>query len=300
MLALPPGLDSDLLRSFVLIAEGGSFTRAAQMVGRTQSAVSMQIRRLEEALGQPLLVRGARGVEPTRHGQWLLERARRVLALNDEIVATFRTPEVAGAVRLGSPDDYALRWLPGILAQFAASHPAVEVDVVCAPSHELVERLAAGDLDLTLVSEGNEPPGAPACRLWRGPLTWVGTEAVARRRPLPLALDRGACTWRQAAIEALDAEGIAWRMAYAAASLSGALAIALAGLAVTATMPGPLPDGLRRLGAEEGLPPLPELGISLLRGRTTPVEAALAGHIVDRFRLEQNRPAWERGAVLGP
>lgn len=286
MLALPPGLDPDLLRSFVLIAEGGSFTRAAQAVGRTQSAISMQIRRLEDALGQPLLVRGSRGVEPTRHGQWLLDRARRVLALNDEILATFRTPAVAGAVRLGSPDDYALRWLPGILAQFAASHPAVEVEVICAPSQELVERVAAGELDLTLISEGNEPPGRAVRWLWRGPLIWVGTEPVARRRPLPLALDRGGCTWRQAAIEALDSSGIGWRMAYAAASLSGALAIALAGLAVTVAMPGPLPDGLRRLGAEEGLPPLPELAIGLLRGRTTPVEAALAHHIEDRFRLD--------------
>lgn len=289
MLVLPPGLDPDLLRSFVLIAEGGSFTRAAQAVGRTQSAVSMQIRRLEEVLGQTLLVRGGRGVEPTRHGQWLLEPARRVLALNDEIVATFRTPAVAGSVRLGSPDDHALRWLPGILAQFAASHPAVEVEVVCAPSTDLVEQLAAGDLDLTLVSEGTEPLGVPARRLWRGPLSWVGADAVAHRRPLPLALDRGVCAWRRAAIEALDGQGIPWRMAYAAKSLSGALAIALAGLAVTVTMPGPLPDGLRRLGAAEGLPALPELGISLVRGQTSPVEAALADHIVERFRLETVR-----------
>src|SRR5919199_1676759 len=155
MLAIPNGLDPDLLRSFVLIAEGGSFTRAAQVVGRTQSAVSMQIRRLEEILGQSLLLRGARGVEPTRHGLWLLERARRLLALHDEIHSTFRQPAVAGAVRLGTPDDYAMRWLPGILARFAGSHPAVEVEVTCAPSHELVARLAEGELDLTLLSEGN-------------------------------------------------------------------------------------------------------------------------------------------------
>ena len=96
MLALPPGLDPDLLRSFVLIADGGSFTRAAQAVGRTQSAVSMQIRRLEDLLGHPLLLRGARGVEPTPHGAWLLDRARRLLAMHDEIVSTFRAPAMAG------------------------------------------------------------------------------------------------------------------------------------------------------------------------------------------------------------
>src|SRR3712207_252911 len=125
MLALPPGLDPDLLRSFVLIAEGGSFTRAAQIVGRTQSAVSMQIRRLEDMLGQPLLHRGPRGVETTPHGAWLLERARRLLAMHDDIIASFRNPAVAGAVRLGTPDDYALRWLPGILARFAETHPEI-------------------------------------------------------------------------------------------------------------------------------------------------------------------------------
>lgn len=133
MLALPPGLDPDLLRSFVLIADGGSFTRAAQAVGRTQSAVSMQIRRLEDLLGHPLLLRGARGVEPTPHGAWLLDRARRLLAMHDEIVSTFRAPAMAGTVRLGTPDDYALRYLPGILARFAETHPAVEVEVTCAP-----------------------------------------------------------------------------------------------------------------------------------------------------------------------
>lgn len=286
MLALPPGLDPDLLRSFVLIAEGGSFTRAAQAVGRTQSAVSMQIRRLEEALGQPLLVRGGRGVEPTQHGLWLLERARRLLALHDEIHATFRQPAVAGTVRLGSPDDYAIRWLPGILARFGASHPAVQVEVICAPSNELVDRLAAGELDLTLVSEGNEPPGGRVRWLWRGPLLWIGTEELARRRPLPLALAMCGCSWRGAAIAALDQADVPWRMAYTAASLSGSLAVALAGLAVTVAMPTPLPDGLRQLGPADGLPPLPDFAIGLLRGPGTAVAEALARHIEDNFRLE--------------
>src|SRR3954452_20570770 len=125
---IPLGLDPDLLRTFVMIAESGSFTRSAAAVGRTQSAVSMQIRRLEEVLGASLLRRNARAVGLTDQGQWLLERARRLLTLNDEIAAGFREPEVAGSVRLGSPDDYALNWLPQILARYAASHPAVQVE----------------------------------------------------------------------------------------------------------------------------------------------------------------------------
>lgn len=271
MLAIPPGIDPDLLRSFVLIAEGGSFTRAANAVGRTQSAVSMQIRRLEETLGQPLLLRGPRGVETTPHGAWLLERARRLLAMHDEIFATFRTPAVAGTVRLGTPDDYALRWLPGILARFAEVHPAVEVVVTCAPSNELVERLNRDEIDLTLLSGGNEPAGAAGETLWQAGLRWIGSasHATHRRSPLPLATAQPRCVWHRAAVRALDGAGIAWRVAYTSTSQTGTLAPALAGLAVTIGLPGPLPQGLRFLGVEDGLPPLPDFSIILLRGQTS-------------------------------
>ncbi len=291
MLALPPALDPDLLRSFVLIAEGGSFTRAAQAVGRTQSAVSMQIRRLEEMLGRPLLLRGPRGVEPTPHGAWLLERARRLLAMQDEIVASFRSPAMAGTVRLGSPDDYALRWLPGILGRFSETHPAVEVEVTCAPSNELVERLLRGELDLTLISGGNEPPGMVGRTLWRCGLVWVGAaeQATHARLPLPLALAQPRCVWRRAATDALDAAGLPWRLAYTSTSQAGTLAPALAGLALTVCMPGPLPQGLRVLGPADGLPALPEFTIELLSGPPFPVGAALARHIEESFAVEAGR-----------
>jgi len=268
MLAIPPGIDPDLLRSFVLIAEGGSFTRAANAVGRTQSAVSMQIRRLEETLGQPLLLRGPRGVETTPHGAWLLERARRLLAMHDEIVSTFRTPAVSGTVRLGTPDDYALRWLPGILARFAEVHPAVEVVVTCAPSNELVQRLEEDEIDLTLLSGGNERPGMMGQPLWHAGLRWIGSTAHAthRRSPIPLATAQPSCVWRRAAVRALDEAGLPWRVAYTSTSQAGTLAPALAGLAVTIGLPGPLPAGLRFLGAEDGMPPLPDFAIVLVTG----------------------------------
>ena len=165
----PPALDPDLLRVFVLIAEGRSFTRAAELVGRTQSAVSMQVKRLKEVLGQPVLQRSkGGGVELTSHGEYLLGRARQILSLNDEVVGMFRAPPVAGTVRLGTPDDYAFSYLPPILKRFAETHPSVEVDVMCGPSNELVDRLRRGELDLTLVSEGNEPRDWPHTRLWLG------------------------------------------------------------------------------------------------------------------------------------
>jgi DNA-binding transcriptional LysR family regulator len=286
MLAIPPGLDPDLLRSFVLIAEGGSFTRAANAVGRTQSAVSMQIRRLEEALGQPLLLRGPRGVETTPHGAWLLERAKRLLAMHDEIVATFRAPAVSGTVRLGTPDDYALRWLPGILARFAQVHPAVEVVVTCAPSNELVERLERDEIDLTLLSGGNERPGMTGLPLWQAGLRWIGSanHATHRRSPIPLATAQPRCVWHRAAVRALEQAGMPWRVAYTSTSQAGTLAPALAGLAVTIGLPGPLPAGLRFIGTEDGLPPLPDFSIVLITGRGVgPVVETLAGAIQAGF-----------------
>lgn len=291
MLAIPPGIDPDLLRSFVLIAEGGSFTRAANAVGRTQSAVSMQIRRLEETLGQPLLLRGPRGVETTPHGAWLLERAKRLLAMHDEIFATFRAPAVSGTVRLGTPDDYALRWLPGILARFAEVHPAVEVVVTCAPSNELVERLENDEIDLTLLSAGNERPGMVGQPLWRAGLRWIGSVAHAahRRTPMPLATAQPRCVWHRAAVRALDEAGIAWRVAYTSTSQAGTLAPALAGLAVTVGLPGPLPAGLRFLGGDDGLPPLPDFSIILITG-------AIGGPVVETL-AEAIRAGFAEAAV---
>ncbi|HEV7266533.1 MAG TPA: LysR family transcriptional regulator [Falsiroseomonas sp.] len=290
MFALPPGLDPDLLRAFVLIAEGGSFTRAAERVGRTQSAVSMQIRRLEETLGQPLLVRTPKGVQPTPQGMWLLDRARAFLALNDEIIGNFRAPPMVGHVRLGTPDDYALQWLPDTLARFAEAHPAVELDVTCMNSDVLAEQIREGRLDLTLISEGQEPRGWPAQRIWRGPLRWVGspTHGLHKRDPLPLALSRpdNSCVWRGAALGALRAQGRAARVTYNSATQTGCFTVALAGLAITVSTPCTLPQGLAWLGEAEGLPVMPEMGILLLRHEAAlgvPAVDALAAHVAEGF-----------------
>ncbi len=293
-MTLPSGLDPDLLRTFTYIAEEGSFTRAAQRVGRTQSAVSMQVQRLEALLGQRLLSRGKGGsVHLTPHGQFLLQRAREMLALNDEIWTSFRAPTVHGTVRLGTPDDYALRYLPQILKRFAESHPAVQVDVVCLPSSGLVTQLRAGELDLTLCSEGQEPAGWPAVPLWRGPLTWITSMGHAPHRmdPLPVALAGEQCTWAMAALRALEGAGRRYRVAYRSATQLGTHAPVLAGLAVTVSTISWLPEGLRPLRPEEGLPALPEFGILMLRNPDArqPVTDALASYIAETFRSETVR-----------
>jgi DNA-binding transcriptional LysR family regulator len=294
-MSMPHALDADLLRAFVLIAEGRSFTEAAEMVGRTQSAVSMQIKRLEEALGQTVLSRGKGGdVELTPHGEFLLARARQILSLNDEVVAMFRAPALAGTVRLGTPDDYAFGYLPPILKRFADTHPAVQVDVLCAPSNELIGRLKDGELDLTLTSEGHQPRNWPTVQLWRGPLVWVTSSRHAPHRidPLPLALAQAGtnasrnCDWARAAMTALDRAGRRYRLAYSSGSQVGTHAPVLAGLAVTVSTLSWLPDGLRPLRTDEGLPPLPDFGILLLKGRRPrqPMTDALAAQIEAGFR----------------
>jgi DNA-binding transcriptional LysR family regulator len=290
----PASLDPDLLRTFVFIAEEGSFTRAASRVGRTQSAVSMQMQRLEGLLGQAILFRGKGGaVSLTSHGQYLLSRAREMLALNDEIWTSFRAPAVHGTVRLGAPDDYALRYLPQILMRFAESHPAVEVEVLCLPSYELVQRLRDGDLDLSLVSDGFGRPPWPTVSLWRGPLSWITSDRHAphRKNPLPVALARDGCSWRVAAIDALEKAGLRYRIAYSSATQIGTHAPVMAGLAVTISTISWLPEGLRLVRPDEGLPPLPDYEILLMQAREPrqPVTDALARYITDTFRAETNR-----------
>ena len=287
-------IDPDLLRAFSFIAEEGSFTRAAERVGRTQSAVSMQIQRLEQMLGQKLLARGKGGsVQLTAHGTYLLDRARELLALNDSIWSNFQIPAVRGVVRLGIPDDYALRFLPPLLRRFADTHPAIEVDVMCAPSSQLAERLKAGDLDLALVSEGLEPRGWPVVELWRGQLHWITSERYAphRRTPLPVAVAHEHCAWREAALGALERAGLRYRVAYTSATQTGTHAPVMAGLAVAiSTMSWPQ-DGLRVVRADEGLPELPEFAILLLQGRDSdnPVTQTLTAHITETFRSEMLR-----------
>jgi DNA-binding transcriptional LysR family regulator len=291
-MSLPIGIDPDLLRAFVLIAEGSSFTRAAAMVGRTQSAVSMQVKRLEDVLGQPVLQRRKGGsVELTLHGEYLLARARQILTLNDEVMATFRAPVIAGTVRLGTPDDYALRYLPPILKRFAETHPAVEVEVTCEPSENLVRLLERGELDLSICTDGNAPPGWRSTPLWRGPLMWITSarHAPHRQEPIRLALAHGHCCWRRAAINALEAAGRPYKIAYTSMTQVGTHAPVVAGLAVTVSTLSWLPEGVRPLKPEEGMPPLPDFGIAMLKGvrPNQPVTDALAAHIEDSFRVEE-------------
>ena len=130
----------ELLRTFAAIADCGSFSRAADIVGRTQSAVSMQVKRLEELIEKPLLKRDSRNIKLTAEGLTLLNYTRKILKLNEEALSVLKQPELSGWVSIGLPDDYATRFLPEILASFSRTHPKVQVQVTCEPSHQLLSR----------------------------------------------------------------------------------------------------------------------------------------------------------------
>jgi len=168
-------------------------------------------------------------------------------------------------VRLGSPDDCALQWLPGILSRFARTHPGIEVDVLCMSSDELAQRLEHGHLDLALVTEGHGREGE---ELWRGSLRWVGPQGAIlhKRDPLPLATAHPGCNLRRAALEALGQAGRRVRVCYNCNTQSGCFAVALAGLAITISTPTRLPPGLVWLGEADGLPVMAEMGIFIAQG----------------------------------
>ena len=267
-------LDLDLLRSFVTVAEAKSFTRAGQRVGRSQSAVSLQIRRLEEALGASLFHRDPRRVALTAEGEALLPQARALLRLNDDIVAGVRPDEVEGEVRLGAPEDFATVHLPEILGEFSRAHRKVSLSVACDLTLNLLERLRDGELDLALIKR--EPLGPDmGVRVWREPLVWAAADAgILQTDPLPLCLATSPCIYRKRALAALQSTGRAHRVAYASPSLAGLHAALRAGLGVSVLPREMTPPDLVVLGAEAGLPALPDTEIALMRAATGTPRAA--------------------------
>jgi len=283
-----PLLDVEVLRTFVAIAETGSFTRAAQQVYRTPSAVSMQIKRLEEMLGRAMFVREPRQVHLTPEGETLLGYARQMLELNDEAVGQFLSPQVGGTVRLGTPDDLGTRVLPNVLSQFSRSYPGVQVNVRVGRSPDLMRRLDIGELDIALlITEAERRPHPLAEVVFREPLVWAGREGgvAAQRTPLPLAVaDRG-CAWRRMALSALERTGHRYRIAYTCEHSGAQEAAILQDIAITAFPRSLVQSPLRVIEEDEaGLSALGDYEVALLRmpARGAAVEA-LAQHIVDYF-----------------
>ncbi|MEX3007091.1 LysR substrate-binding domain-containing protein [Hoeflea sp. TYP-13] len=274
-------LDIDQLRTFIAIVDMGSFTRAATEVNKTQSAVSMQMRRLEERVGKSLFEKDGRINRLTSDGERLLAYARRLVRLNNETLAAFDEEALAGTIRLGTPDDYADRYMPDIIARFAKTNPNVELTITCEPSKDLVEKLNRNELDIALVT--HNPKVRNSILVRSEPLLWVTSMAhsVHAEVPVPLAVGRRNCDWRQLGCAALDSVGREYSVLFTSWSSTVVASAVLAGLAVSLLPESALRPGMRILTPADGFPALPPAEIGMIRrpGVPTVLMDAITDHI---------------------
>jgi DNA-binding transcriptional LysR family regulator len=273
-------LDPDLLQAFLAVADHRSFTRAAAALNRTQSAVSMQVKRLEEQLHAELFHRTKANVNLSAAGERLLGYARRILSLNEEAVGRVREHRVEGRVRLGVMDDYGTIVVPPLLASFIANYPLIDVEMETGLTSTMTDRLGkAYDIVIAMHPEGHSEGEF----LKREQAVWAaGAEhRVEELDPLPVALYPQGCLFRSWAMQALDKTNRPWRLAFVSHSLSAVEAIAAQGLAVTVVKSGTFPSKLRRLSERDGLPPLPHADIRLHRAaKLSRAAILLADHLV--------------------
>jgi len=281
-------LDLDVMRSFVTGIDLGSFAKAADRLGRSTSAVSAQLKKLEDQAGTPLLRKAGRGMALTEAGEVMLGYARRLLELNDEAVSAVRGVQLDGRVRLGMQEDFGENLLPEVLGRFKRAHPRLRVEVHIARNSVLMQAMEAGRLDLALAWETD---GRMLHKhIQTLPMQWIGADAEQPSyepgEPIPLVVLDAPCLMRTAAIDALDRAGLPWRIAFTSASLAGTWAAVKAGLGISVRTPLGVPVELRAMDAKaSGLPALPQLGLALYRSEAEPIPAVarLAELILQRL-----------------
>jgi len=278
-------LEINLLRTFVMLVEEQSVTRVARRLNRTQPAISLQLGRLSDAVGRPLFERDLRHPRLTRHGEMLLPYARQMLKMHDDAYSRLSSEDIAGRVTLGCPDLYAAFLLPETLASFRAAYPGIEVTVRCALSAQLSEEISAGRIDVALATRMPHvrPQSTNITVLRKEPLVWLGaiSGTVFNEETLPLALLPEGNLYRDYALQALNNAGRPWRIACVSESIAGMEAMALADAAVIVLAESVKVSGLRRLGEQDGLPPLPpvELVLWSRESGVSPAADHLAAHI---------------------
>ncbi len=279
-------IPTEVLRSYVAIADTGSFTKAADQVFRTQSAVSQQVTKLEQSLGKALFVREGRQIRFTEEGQTFLGYARRILKLHDEALTVISEPDLEGHVRFGIPDDYAIKYLPPILSTFTEGFPKVDLEVFCRATTELLALPEDQAPDISLISCAPDRPEAETVRTERTIWATSARHFVHEQDPLPVALYESGCLVRQAVLESLDQQGRAYRTVYSSPSHTGLICAVESGMAVTALAKSTMPDNFRMLGPEEGFPELPSFDIGIVRKRRkqSPAVESFANHVIRCFR----------------
>lgn len=261
-------LQIDWLKCFVAVVDAGSLSGAAHEVNRSQSAVSMQMKKLETALGRQLLSRGPRHLQLTADGQLLLGYARRLLALHAETQAAFHGEELTGRIRLGVAEDYAAMYLTPVLKRFLPRYSGVEIELTCEQSAALIPRVRNGDLELALVSRDAPQSGT---FLFKEPMVWVGSPQFElwRRDPLPIAVYESASLARRYAVNSLSQKGREFKVVYNSSSLAGQLAAVEGGLAIAAITQCTVQASLQVLGSEHGLGRIEPMEVSILRSRAS-------------------------------
>ena len=280
-------IDSSLLRVFVTVAETGAVSAAAARLARTQAAVSMQLRRLEDDIGRRLLERSPRGVRLTDAGHRLLPYAHAILGAGEDARRALETGDVAGTVRLGMLEDVAVGRLPRALRRFSTAHPQVALEIVVDLSAALSKRLADGALDVLI----GDPAMVEATPLvtWTQPLFWVGARGYAANpdAPLPLVAFGGSCLWQQQVMTILRRAGIAWRVVCTSTSLAAVQSAVEAGLGVSVLLEGNIRhESMRVLGAADGLPEPPAADLGLFTRQASGAHEA-ASDALQTFLCEE-------------
>jgi len=269
-------LQTDLLRAYVTVVDLGNFTETGKALGRTQPAISLQIKRLEELAGSKLLVHKARQIEPTAEGQSLLGYAREILRLNDRAVANLHQKKFLGSLRVGLPIDYSITYFQRIIAEFAEANPDVTLDIRCNRSKDLLSSLHTDDLDLSIAVTDSMPKPYVALHWSERPI-WVCSREFQfdAEKPIKLIAHPDGCHYRQRMIDALSTEGRDWRIAFESPGISALQTAVRDGMGVTALTEKTLLPEMRVLAPEEGFPALANIHIGLFYKHVKMSEAAL-------------------------
>lgn len=279
-------LQTDLLRTFVSIVDLGSFTKAGAALGRTQPAISLQMRRLEDLVGRPLLRTEGRSFQLTQDGEMLLSYARDILRLNDHAATFFNRAKYSGVLRVGLPSDYAVAFLQGVITEYTRQHPDIDLEIHCGLSDAILERMRADDLDLVIAMV--ELERAPyLSRSWIERPIWTAATGIPidPGEGVRIAAHPDGCIYRARMIRALDAARIRWRISYISPGISGLQNAVVNGLGITALTHHTLLPGMRALGSEDGLPPIEDIRVGLFykHPRLSSAGIGLANHVIGRL-----------------
>lgn len=277
---------TDLLRTFVSVIDLGAYTKAGDVLGRTQPAISLQMRRLEELVGAPVIKQVGRTLVLTGEGEMLLSYAREILRLNDEAASYFNRARIAGVLRVGLPNDYAVAFLQGVITEYTRQHDEISLEIYCSWSADILDRLRADELDLAIAMVDTER-AQYLSRSWIERPVWAAAEGAAfdPMAGIPLAAHPEGCAYRARMIAALDAAQMRWRVAYTGPGISGLQNAVINGLGVSALTRYTMLPGMRVLDESDGFPPLAEIRVGLFykHPRLSDAGIRLVNHVIARL-----------------